>query len=361
MKRIIVFLMCIVLSVYEIAAQELTLKSLSIENGDMAASQYIRYDLSNMPCGLVKIQLDVEGAEFEGNVIGQTEYKAGEYWVYMSEGSYMLKVKHPQFVPLDINFRDYNIMRVGGRTTYRLVLYYDTSKPISSMVGIETITVNGVSFNMVKIGSGTFMMGDDDSEVESGGEKPAHQVSLTGYEIGETEVTQELWEAVMGSNPSRYRGANLPVEQVNWDDCQTFINKLNEMTGRQFRLPTEAEWEFAACCGMKSRSMMYRRYNTIDKTAWYSENSGKRTHEVKTKRANEFGLYDMSGNVWEWCQDKYKDYQREPQSNPVGTIGFFRVSRGGGWQSNANQCRPAYRFRRHPTVRFDDLGLRLAL
>lgn len=356
-----VILMCMIFSVFEIVAQELSLKSLSVESEDLAASRFIRHDLSNMPCGLVKVQLDVEEAQFEGNVIGQTEYKAGVYWVYMTEGSYMLRIKHSQFVPLDVNFRDYNIKQVDGKTTYRLVLYYDPDKPASSMVEIETITVNGVSFNMVKIAGGTFMMGDNESEIESGSEKPAHQVSLSGYAIGETEVTQELWQAVMGSNPSKYRGANLPVEQVNWDDCQTFIKKLNEITGRQFRLPTEAEWEFAACCGMKSRSSLHRRYNIIGKTTWYSENSGKKTHEVKTMRANEFGLYDMSGNVWEWCQDKYEDYKSGSQSNPVGTIGFNRVSRGGSWYSNANQCRPAYRFWRNPMVRFDDLGLRLAL
>ena len=176
-------------------------------------------------------------------------------------------------------------------------------------------------------------------------EKPVHQVTLSDYYIGETEVTQELWQAVMGSNPSSFTGSGLlPVEYVSWDDCQTFITKLNVLTGMQFRLPTEAEWEFAARGGNSSQGYKYSGSNNIDDVAWYGSNSNYNTHEVGTKAPNELGLYDMSGNVWEWCQDWYGSYSSSAQTNPTGpTSGSYRVFRGGGWGSIARACRVSYR------------------
>ena len=152
--------------------------------------------------------------------------------------------------------------------------------------------------------SGTSEQG---SEAESD-EKPTHNVTLSSYYICKYEVTQALWRAVMGSNPSYFKGDNLPVESVSWNDCQTFINRLNSYTGRNFRLPTEAEWEFAARGGNYSRHYKYSGSNYIGDVAWYGDNSGNRTHPVGTKQANELGLYDMSGNVWEWCSDWYGSY-----------------------------------------------------
>ena len=190
------------------------------------------------------------------------------------------------------------------------------------------ITVNGVAFNMVKVSGGTFQMGatsEQGSYVDSD-EQPVHQVTLSDYYIGETEVTQELWQAVMGSNPSKFTGSGLlPVEKVSWDDCQTFITKLNV-----FRLPTEAEWEFAARGGNSSQGYKYSGSNNIDDVAWYTNNSNSKTHEVGTKAPNELGIYDMSGNVWEWCQDWDGSYSSSAQTNPTGpTSGAERVYRGG--------------------------------
>ena len=236
-----------------------------------------------------------------------------------------------------------------------------------------TFTVNGVSFNMIAVTGGTFTMGataEQGSDAYSD-EKPAHQVTLSDYCIGETEVTQELWQAVMGSNPSYFTG-NLqrPVEQVSWNDCQEFIKKLNQLTGKTFRLPTEAEWEYAARGGSQSQGYKYAGSNTIGDVAWYYDNSYNKgsshpdygTHPVGQKHPNELGLYDMSGNVWEWCQDWYGDYSSGSQTNPNGpSSGSYRVSRGGSWYYDAGHCRVSDRDSSTPTNRDNDLGLRLAL
>lgn len=215
--------------------------------------------------------------------------------------------------------------------------------------------------NMVHVEGGTFSMGSSDGDSD---EKPIHQVTLSAFSIGRYEVTQEEWQAVMGSNPSFFNGTNLPVERVSWNDCQTFIHRLNQMTGMSFRLPTEAEWEFAARGGNKSLHYKYSGSDEISSVAWYWGNSGSKTHPVGQKSPNELGIYDMSGNVWEWCVDWYgrKFYKRSPLSNPNGPAeGSYRVGRGGGWSSNAGGCRVSNRGSDSPADRNDGIGLRLAL
>ena len=227
----------------------------------------------------------------------------------------------------------------------------------------NTYTANGVQFTMVAVEGGTFQMGSEDRDAYDS-EKPVHQVTVSSFAIGQTEVTQELWEAVMGSNPSYFKGAKLPVEEVSWNDCQTFITKLNQLTGQQVRLPTEAEWEFAARGGNSSKGYKYSGSDNIDAVAWYTSNSSRKTHEVATKAPNELGIYDMSGNVWEWCQDWYNSsyYSSSPTSNPTGpTTGSSRVGRGGSWGSNVRSCRVSYRNYFAPDSRSYNLGLRLAL
>ena len=221
--------------------------------------------------------------------------------------------------------------------------------------------------NMVMVEGGTFIMGATSEQGKSGfmkgpysDEKPAHQVTLSSFFIGRYEVTQEEWEAVMGSNPSKHKGAKLPVENVSWDDCQKFIGGLNALTGRDFRLPTEAEWEFAARGGLLSKGYKYAGGDDLETIAWLFGNSDGETHEVGAKKPNELGLYDMSGNVREWCQDWKAKYSPSAQTNPHGpSSGYERVLRGGDITDFARNCRVAYRAGRSPTDRSPYAGLRL--
>ena len=223
---------------------------------------------------------------------------------------------------------------------------------------LHSFTVKGVTFKMKELPGGTFTMGATSEQGSDAynDENPTHSVTLSSFWIGQTEVTQELWTAVMGSNPSNFSGSNLPVEMVSWDDCQTFITKLNALTGETFRLPTEAEWEFAARGGTK-----YAGSDIIGDVAWYSGNSSWKTHPVATKQANVWGLFDMSGNVWEWCQDWFGNYSASGQADPQGpTSGTGRVYRGGSWGVAARVCRVSARSSAYPTSSGSGLGLRLA-
>lgn len=230
----------------------------------------------------------------------------------------------------------------------------------------QVVNVNGVSFTMIAVKGGTFQMGatsEQGSDANSN-EYPVHSVTLSSYYIGETEVTQELWEAVMGSNPSFFSGnPQRPVEKVSWNDCKEFITNLNNLTGMNFRLPTEAEWEYAARGGNESQGYKYSGSNTIGNVAWYSGNSGDATHNVKTKSPNELGIYDMSGNVYEWCEDWLGDYSSGSQTNPTGpSSGSRRVLRGGNWIYSAVVCRVSARSSSNdPDYGRNYYGFRLAL
>ena len=223
---------------------------------------------------------------------------------------------------------------------------------------------NVPEIEMVWVSGGTFTMGATSEQGSDAydDEKPAHSVTLGGYYIGKYEVTQKLWKAVMGSNPSEFKGDNLPVENVSWNDVQEFIRKLNQLTGKNYRLPTEAEWEYAARGGDNSRGYKYSGSNSIGNVAWYWDNSNGAIHPVGTKSPNELGLYDMSGNVFEWCQDWYGSYSSALQSNPKGhDSGVDCVLRGGSFYSYAKYCRVSFRDSSIPTNDINHLGFRLAL
>ncbi len=263
----------------------------------------------------------------------------------------------------------------GKISTYNFTMQKQTNE--------QTFSVKGVEFKMIKVEGGTFSMGATSEQTDyDRDEKPVHSVTLSDYYIGETEVTQELWQAVMGSNPSEFKGNNQrPVENVSWNDCQEFIKKLNQLTGKKFRLPTEAEWEYAARGGKHSKNYVYKYSgsNNADEVAWYDQNSGDKylsgewdwdefennnckTHPVKTKKANKLGLYDMSGNVLEWCNDWFEYYQSYSQTNPTGPSGgISRVLRGGNWHHNVGCVRVSLRYDSSPGIRRYYFGLRLAL
>lgn len=237
--------------------------------------------------------------------------------------------------------------------------------------------VRDVEFEMVYVEGGTFLMGaqsdnpneenyDSDAKID---EKPVHSVTLNDFYMGKFEVTQALWQAVMGNNnnPSQFIGDKLPVDNVSWEDCQKFIIELNKICVSQlgekhFSLPTEAEWEYAARGGNKSGGFKYSGSNDIGDVAWYGINSGWKAHPVGTKQSNELGLYDMSGNVWEWCQDGHDSYSNGSHTDPIGpSTGLFFVYRGGGWSSNARDCCVSYRGYGTLHRRCDFLGFRLSL
>ena len=219
-----------------------------------------------------------------------------------------------------------------------------------------TETVNGLNLKMILVEGGKFSMG---SKIGDSDEKPVHNVTLDSYYIGETEITQAQWRAIMGSNPSGYTGDNRPVEMVSWEDAQKFCKKLSELTGKKYVLPTEAQWEYAARGGNKSKGYTYSGSNNIDEVAKHAPSSSGHSN-VKSKKPNELGIYDMSGNVWEWCSDWYGSYSSSAQTNPQGpTSGIYRVLRGGSWNDYSSGCRVVSRDYYRPSFRGYNYGFRV--
>ncbi|OFY14117.1 MAG: hypothetical protein A2X02_02470 [Bacteroidetes bacterium GWF2_29_10] len=247
---------------------------------------------------------------------------------------------------------------------------YQLTWTISNACGISIDTVNisfsniNINIEMVFVEGGTFTMGCTAEQEPDcyNNEKPTSQVTLSSFYIGKYEVTQKQWRDVMGNNPSYFNscGDNCPVEQISWNDIQGFITKLNQLTGKTYRLPTEAEWEYASRGGNKSKGYKYSGSNDIDMVAWYSSNSGNKTHPVGQKLPNELGIYDMSGNLWEWVNDWYGNYTSDAKTNPTGPVsGIGRILRGGSWISGAQGCRSAGRSSNGLFIRGYGSGLRL--
>ena len=228
--------------------------------------------------------------------------------------------------------------------------------------------VNKVSFNMVRVEKGDFWMGAqklDTAEfnydrLSQSDEMPVHYVTMhEDYYIGQTEVTQKLWKAVMGYNPSAKKCPKRPVTNVNYYEVQEFLRRIDSITGMQFRLPTEEEWEYAARGGKYSKGYIYSGSKEVDRVAWHKENTS-RLKKVKKRSANELGIYDMSGNVWEWCSTKYHYFDKERNAT-VGKDGQMYIIRGGGWQLPPTSCRVSWRGKRLPDLKNSFGGFRLCL
>ena len=236
--------------------------------------------------------------------------------------------------------------------------------PSDAAEEVMHIAIENREMTMILVEGGTFMMGGSAEQEKDAwpDELPAHEVTLSSYYIAQVEVTQDLWQAVMGSNPSDHLGnLEMPVENVSLDDVRAFIAKVNALTGKDFSLPTEAQWEFAARGGNRSEGFLYSGGNVIGEVAWYYENGNLDPHPVGTKKANELGLYDMSGNVWEWCADFYGDYTPDPVTDPKGPeTGEFYVIRGGSFNNTPDGCRPSKRSSDKGGANFN-VGFRLVL
>ena len=302
--------------------------------------------------------------------ISSDGYSPYIYGFLSSESSTLFVINGDYSFSRTINDREFTQGRTGKFTLPTEDSFTGWEKEYHHII----VVVNGISFKMIRIEAGTFTMGATEEQTgASDNESPAHQVTLTkDFYIGETEVTQALWYAVMGQKPtadgsawdySVGLGDNYPAYYISWNDCQEFISKLNQLTGLTFHLPTEAEWEYAARGGnIVTTHTLYSGSNTIDDVAWYTSNSSSSTHPVAGKAANVLGLYDMSGNVWEWCNDWYGSYSSGAQTDPTGPAsGTYRVLRGGSWYHSATNCRVAKRSRYTVTGRRDNYGMRLAL
>lgn len=284
--------------------------------------------LSELPTGKHKIELKLEGYETKSVEVNVEAGKTAQ-----PVDQKLTAIEKPSKVSVTIN---------GNKTTY-------------------TLKDSNVSFTMVYVPGGSFMMGAADDDLDaSDNEKPSHSVTVKNFSMGETEVTQELWNAVMGRNPSKFKGDNLPVESVSHNDCLTFLKKLNEMTGCTFRLPKESEWEYAARGGDRKVNTKYSGSNSMSQVGWYEGNSGSQTHPVKQKTPNALGLYDMSGNVWERCQEVYVGNYSATSTVASQANGF--VVRGGSWDSFDSSCRVSCRSNASGNAASSSkIGLRIAM
>ena len=390
MKRLYLILLSVFALLNTAMAQELTVKSFVLAPTDITAQTEGRKDLNGDACALVKIFVVGDVADVEGNVVMPLVKKNSQTWAFMTQGSKQMQVIAQNALPLMVTFADYGIGKLESNRTYILTLNQvggasastpstsstsnvipskstsspqtTSSSPTTPSGSVISIPVkDGVSIEMVKVEAGTFTMGATKGMYNSGIEKPAHKVTLTqNYYIGKYEVTQAIWEAVMGDNPSYFKGENLPVDNVSWEDCQLFVERLNGMTGRKFRFPTEAEWEYAARGGNKSKGYRYSGSNTLNDVAWFWNNSDQSTHPVGTKLPNELGIFDMSGNVSEWCQDWFGAYRKESQTNPIGASnGSQRICRNGGVGQSAQFQEVAHRWAATPDAHDNYGGFRL--
>lgn len=406
--RILIIILCPLFS----EAQELKVQSFELSPMEIIANNDQRKDLNGDACALIKVQVMDDIDRVEGNVIGNVVSKGIEKWVYLTHGTKFFRLHFLQHFPITISCTDYQIDGMDSKRVYILRLIENGKEEELSTVeaniaektsviegkmpstpkeeeqtthkeilelheykeseSVQTFVIGLANFKMIHVEGGSFMMGGTEEQGSDAlaDEGPCHAVTLNSFNIGETEVTQLLWEVIMKSNPSYNKAQNRPVEKVSWNDCMVFLDSLNVRLadqlpkGRKFRLPTEAEWEFAARGGVKSKGYKFAGSNDANEVAWFSDNCGRTSRNVKDKKPNELGLYDMSGNVYEWCADVYSNYSSSAQTNPAFLESEDktapRVYRGGGWSRRSDETRVSARFQDTPNSKYTLLGLRLA-
>lgn len=295
-----------------------------------------------------------------------------EEWIFCSQDANVLSIEC--YKNFDDTTRVAHLTLTSGNSSTTITIIQEPFKPTpqttlaaeesDAPVGNRMFEVNGVKFNMIYVTGGRFTMGATYTHAAEAYETelPTHTVELSNFYLAETEVTQALWKAVMGTNPSSVKGDNLPVDNVSWVDCWEFIRKLNRLTNMQFTLPTEAQWEYAAKGGNRHSTYKYAGHALASEVAWTFANAVGKLHNIKTLKPNSLGFYDMSGNVWEWCNDFFDLYPSRSAVNPTGPqSGVYRVMRGGASDETERRCRVTCRSAAHPTSHADHLGLRLAM
>ncbi|MCQ2975258.1 MAG: formylglycine-generating enzyme family protein [Bacteroidales bacterium] len=345
MKRILLILTLLTIALYSFSQGLNT--NLSINSKyNITSDQYIKNLSHTSATSGTKISFEAEhrdGYEISYYMIGDIKVTTSNY-----SCSFIMP-------SIDVYIQAYYIASTQNKTTS------------NNSTTTYTFTVNGVSFDMILVEHGSFKMGNSDGY---SGEKPVHIVNLTNdYYLGKFEVTQKLWKAVVDTLPSvmnnlksNFFGDDKPVVAVSWYDAKKFINKLNKLTNQNFRLPTEAEWEYAARGGNKSKGYIYSGSNNIKEVAWYGwQKSNKHPHPVGQKMPNEIDIYDMTGNVWEWCEDTWYDYTNSLETNPIHNDGVVNIRRGGSWNRDAEFCHVAWRGYDKPFRCYVSIGFRLAL
>lgn len=421
MKRIFCSLIIFAYYLSNISAQQLIVKSFEDDPLDNAAIKFEKLDGNKQACALVIVQIALANVSFEGDIVA-VEEKDGEYWVYMNNEATWLEIKAKGYISPKFDITEKFKSGLQGKTTYKMVIekpvsgdepkgtiivssnvgeadfYVDGIKQISGTPpykyngseGVHKITLkaqgyndesadfeiklgktlkyqikmkaegsfqlDGISYEMINIdGASSFIMGSMESL-----DKLYTYSGLRSYKIGKTEVTQALWKAVMNSNPSIHQGENLPVENVSWEDCQQFIKLLNERCGTHFRLPTEAEWEYAARAGGIHKAEDFAGGQNLSDVA----NIAGQTIDVASKRPNAWGIYDMSGNVAEWCEDWWESYSSKRQVSNNNKKSFFKIIRGGSYADgdkiSRDKLRCYFRGKQKPENAKPTIGLRLA-